>query len=166
MHWKISQNKMDSRVPFDSFGVKFQKFKLKLTALNIWSSGHSVKSGAKSITGFFRYTLHTGIPLSALVALFMSLTNSRKKSLSLSFLKIFAKFNLVVSFTYQHYPQETRFPFAAGNFPFENTSSRRSSIGLYYLDFGHKIQSVFLNVCNVLRRSAEVLQIPLAKFKN
>ena len=72
------------------------------------------------------------------------------------FLRILAKFYLVLWFTYQHYPQETRFPFSAENFPFENTSSRRSSIGLYYLNFGHKILSVFLNVCSVLRRLAEV----------
>ena len=72
------------------------------------------------------------------------------------FLRILAKFYLVLWFTYQHYPQETRFPFWAGNFPFENTSNHMSNIGLYYSNFGHKILLVFLNVCSVLKRSAEV----------
>ena len=80
----------------DSVEVKFLKFKLRLTAFNIWSSGHSIKSGAESVTGFFRYALHSGIPFPALVAFFVSLTNSRKNSLSKMFSKIFAKFNLVI----------------------------------------------------------------------
>ena len=63
----------------DSVEVKFLKLKLRLTAFDIWSSGHSIKSGAKSITGFFRYALHSGIAFPALVAFFVSLTNSKKK---------------------------------------------------------------------------------------